>query len=91
MRHLALLTLALALTAAVPAAPAAKRKPLATAKVVECSKGATPAERFAVFRGAARRVAGTDRMWIKFKLQERTGAGRFRTVAAFPAGSARAM
>lgn len=82
MRHLALLTLALALTAAVPAAPAAKRKPLATAKVVECLKGVTPAERLAVFRAAARRVAGTDRMWIKFKLQERTGAGRFRAVAA---------
>ena len=82
MRHLALLTLALALTAALPAASAAKRKPLATAKVVECSKGSTAELRHAVFRGAARRVAGTDRMWIKFKLQERTGTGRFRTVAA---------
>jgi len=81
MRHLALLTLALALTAPATAAPAAKR-PLATAKVVQCSKGATPALRYAVFRAAARRVAGTDRMWIKFKLQERVGAGRFRTVAA---------
>ncbi len=27
-------------------------------------------------------MAGTDRMWVKFKLQERAGAGRFRTVAA---------
>ena len=77
-----LLTLAVALTAAVPAAPAAKRKPLATAKVAQCSKGPTAALRYAVFRGAARRVAGTDRMWIKFKLQERAGTGRFRTVAA---------
>ena len=82
MRHLALLALALALTAAVPAAPAAKRKPLATAKVAECSKGPTAALRYAVFRGSARRVGGADRMWIKFKLQERAGAGRFRTVAA---------
>ena len=82
MRHLALLTLALALTAAAPAAPAAKRKPLATAKVAECSKGITSAERLAVFRAAARRVAGTDRMWIKFKLQERAGGERFRAVAA---------
>ncbi len=82
IRHLALITLALALTAAVPAAPAAKRKPLATAKVVQCSKGATPAVRYAVFRAAARRVAGTDRMWVKFKLQERAGGGRFRTVVA---------
>jgi hypothetical protein len=82
MRHLALLTLALALTAAVPAAPAAKRKPVATAKVVECSRGLTPAERLAVFRAAARRVGDTDRMWIKFKLQERAGGGRFRAVVA---------
>ena len=83
MRHLALLTAALAMAATVAAAaPAAKRKPLATAKVVECSKGATPALRYAVFRAAARRVAETDRMWIKFRLQERVGAGRFRTVAA---------
>jgi len=82
MRHLVLLTLALALTAAVPAAPAAKRKPLASAKVVECSKGITAAERVAVFRAAARKVARTDRMWIKFKLQERIGDARFRAVAA---------
>jgi CARDB len=82
MRHLPVLTLALALTAAAPAAPAVKRKPLATAKVVQCAKGLTPAARYAVFRGGARRVRGTKRMWIKFKLQERVGDGRFRAIAA---------
>ena len=81
MRHLAVLTLALVLTAAAPAAPAAKRKPLATAKVVECSTGLTAADRYAVFRGGARRVPGTERMWIKFSLQERAG-GPFRRVLA---------
>lgn len=82
VRHLVLLTLALALTAAVPAAPAAKHRPLASAKVVQCVNGAVPATRFAIFRAAARKVAHTDRMWIRFKLQERTGGGRFRTVEA---------
>jgi len=82
MRHLALLVLALSLTAAAPAASATARKPLATAKVVECSKGIAPADRLAVFRGAARRVARTERMWIRFTLQERSGRSRFRRVAA---------
>lgn len=82
MRHLALLTLALALTAALPPAPAAARHLAATARVVECSTGLTAADRLAVFRGAARRVAGTDRMWIKFRLQERTPGTRFRAVRA---------
>ena len=81
-RHLALLTLALALTAALPAAPAAARTPSATARVLQCSTGLTAADRLAVFRGAARRVAGTDRMWIKFKLQERTPGARFRSITA---------
>jgi hypothetical protein len=81
IRHLAVLTLALALTAAAPSATAAKRKPLTAAKVVECSTGPTAAERFAVFRGAVRRVPGTERMWIKFSLQERAG-GPFRRVVA---------
>ena len=82
MRHLAVLTLALALTATAPAAPAAKASPLATAKVLKCSTGLTPAGRFALFRGGARRVAGTERMWIKISLQERTGGGRYRGVKA---------
>lgn len=80
MRHLAVLTLALALTAAAPAAPAAKRKPLVTAKVVECSTGLALADRFAVFRGSAKRVAGTDRMRMRFTLQERAGRGPYRRV-----------
>ena len=77
-RYLASIALALALTAAAPAAAS----PLATAKVVQCSTGLTPAERVAVFRAGARRVAGAERMWIKFTLQERSGGGPFRAVAA---------
>ncbi len=82
MRHLAALTLVAALTAAVPPAPAAKRKPVTTVRVVECQKGTTVAERRATFRGAMRRVRGTERMWMKFLLQERVGGLRFRTVKA---------
>ena len=77
-RHLAPIALALALTAATPAAAGT----LATAKVVRCSTGLAPAERLAVFRAAARPAAATDRMWIKFSLQESSGGSRFRAVAA---------
>ena len=77
-RYLAPIALALALTAAAPAAA----RPLSTAKVVQCSTGLSPVERLAVFRAGARRVAKTDRMWTKFTLQERSGGDRFRTVAA---------
>lgn len=82
MRHLAALTLVAALTAAVPAAPAAKRKPVTSVRVVKCAKGPTVAERRAIFRGAMRRVRGSERMWMKFRLQERVGGPRFRTVKA---------
>ena len=78
MRHLAPIALPLALTAATPAAAGT----LATAKVVQCSTGQSPAKRLAVFRGAARPAAATDRMWIKFTLQESSGGSRFRAVAA---------
>lgn len=56
--------------------------PLASARVAECLRGPAPESRLAVFRGAMRRVPGTDRMWMRFKLQERVGDGRFRTVEA---------
>ena len=76
MRHLAALTLVAALTAAVPAAPAAKRKPVTSVRVAQCAKGSTVAERHAIFRGAMRRVRGSERMWMKFRLQERVGGLR---------------
>ncbi len=82
MRNPVLLVLVLALVTGLTAqAPAAARKPLASAKVLRCSTGLTADARLALFRAAARRVRGTERMWIRLKLQERRGR-RYRTVAA---------
>lgn len=63
-------------------AAAAPRTPLASASVAECRHGPAPENRLAVFRGAMRRVRGTERMSMRFKVQERVGEGRFRTVKA---------
>ncbi len=73
---------------AVSAAPAwtgtgeAAARWSAGVEVVECSRGAEPAHRHAIFRAAMRRVADAERMWVRFALQERVGDGRFRTVRA---------
>lgn len=63
-------------------AVAGGRPPLASARVAECLRGPAPESRLAVFRGTMRRVPGTDRMAMRFKLQERVGEGRYRTVKA---------
>jgi hypothetical protein len=68
---------------AQPANGAAKpRSPLAAARVAECTRGPAPESRLAVFRGAMRRVPGSYRMAMRFKLQERVGTEGFRTVRA---------
>jgi len=56
--------------------------PLASVGVAECARGPGAENRLAVFRGAMRRLPASDRMWMRFKLQERVGAGDFRTVKA---------
>jgi len=56
--------------------------PLASAGVAECARGPAAENRLAVFRGAMRRMPDTDHMSMRFKLQERVGAGSFRTVKA---------
>ncbi len=61
--------------------------PLASAGVAECTRGPASENRLAVFRGAMRRLPATDRMWMRFRLQERVGAGDFRTVKAPGLGS----
>lgn len=68
---------------AVIAAPAgsAERAP-ATVRVADCSRGSLPTDRSAEFRGAMRRLPGTDHMAMKFTLQERTGRGRYLTLRA---------
>lgn len=56
--------------------------PLASVGVAECARGPAPENRLAVFRGAMRRMPDTHHMSMRFKLQERVGAGSFRTVKA---------
>lgn len=75
--------LAVAGVAASAAPPrAVKAAPVASVRVAECVRGPAADNRLAVFRGAMGRLAGTNRMWMRFKLQERVGAGAFRTVTA---------
>ena len=54
----------------------------ALVRVVECSRGPEALDRHATFRAAMRRLPHTERMWMRFTLQERVGDGRFRTVRA---------
>jgi hypothetical protein len=62
-------------------------RPAALVRVVECSRGPEALDRHATFRAAMRRVRHTERMWMRFTLQERVGDGRFRTVRAPGLGS----
>ena len=55
---------------------------LASVRVAECARGPAAENRLAVFRGSMRGVAGSERMWMRFKLQERVGESSFRTVDA---------
>ena len=67
---------------AAPIALAAKssRKPgkLASVKVTRCKH--LLGERTAAFYGRMRRVPGTERMWMRFTLQERVGDTGFKTI-----------
>lgn len=77
------LAVALTAAAAVLAAPAGSAAPApADVRVADCSRGSLPADRSASFRGAMRRLPGTDHMAMKFSLQERTGGGRYLTLRA---------
>lgn len=78
---LAVLAIAVVGASAEPGDGMAKL-PLASVRVAECARGPAAENRLAVFRGTMRRLPGTEEMWMRFKLQERVGAGRFRTVKA---------
>ena len=54
----------------------------ASVKVTECARGELPADRSVAFRGVMRRVASTQRMWMRFTLQERGAGGRFVALSA---------
>jgi CARDB protein len=69
---------------AAPLAPAAKgpspKGKLAWVKLTRCKHELT--ERSAAFYGRMRRVPGTERMWMRFVLQERVGDAGFKTIPA---------
>lgn len=69
-------------TAGPPGARAGPAGGPASARVADCGRGPAAVDRLAVFRGAMRALPGTERMSMRFKLQERVGEGRFRTVRA---------
>ena len=77
-----LATLTVAVVAASAEPGSGSTRPLASVGVAECARGPAAENRLAVFRGAMRRLPATDRMSMRFKLQERVGAGKFRTVKA---------
>jgi CARDB protein len=54
----------------------------ASVKVVECVSGDTAEQRSAVFRGAMRRLKGTDRMGMRYTLQEKSGNGSYKRLKA---------
>jgi hypothetical protein len=68
---------AAALALLVPAG--ADAKPRASVKLTECTTSDAPGGRSATFEGRMRRVRGTERMKMRFKLLERIGK-RFTTV-----------
>ncbi|HEV2723763.1 MAG TPA: CARDB domain-containing protein [Thermoleophilaceae bacterium] len=69
--------------AAVPTESLPKQaSSLASVRVAECARGPAAENRLAVFRGSMLRVPGSERMWMRFELQERVGDSSFRTVAA---------
>ena len=68
-------------TAAPDAHSNARGGPMSV-RVVECLRGSAAGDRLAVFRGGMRALPGAERMSMRFKLQERVGDGKFRTVKA---------
>lgn len=56
--------------------------PLVSAKVVQCQRGPTAADRVATFRAGMRRTAGSRRLSVRFNLQESVGGARYRFVKA---------
>jgi CARDB protein len=83
--HLCLLATVLAAAAAgaagaLASGPGATRSvwPLASVKVAKCSL----VDRSGVFVGRMRRVRGTEVMWMRYTLLERTGSGDYEAVHA---------
>jgi hypothetical protein len=71
MRRLVTMACLAAPLAAAPAAAAQERPPL-QARLVDCATGAAASARTASFTARMPAIAGTDRMWIRFDLLQRT-------------------
>jgi hypothetical protein len=56
--------------------------PLTSVKVVQCQRGATPAERVATFRAGMRRVPAATKLAMRFTLQESVGGARYKPIVA---------
>jgi hypothetical protein len=54
----------------------------AVVRVADCSRGPLPSDRSVEFRGAMRDLPGSERMGMRFRLQERLAGGRYVTVDA---------
>jgi hypothetical protein len=68
---------------ALPAASGAAVAPgLTSVKVTSCQRGATAAERFAVFRAGMRQLPGSARLSVRFSLYESVAGGRYHSVNA---------
>jgi hypothetical protein len=82
MRRAALIVLCLVATCA--ALPARAQSPIFNlpikAKLTDCHSGLLPADRFAVFVGQMPALQGTQRMWMRFDLFERTAGGSWQHV-----------
>src|SRR4051794_12537878 len=91
-RHATLGCLAAAATAAAPAAPAApaaaraaaaeQQRPPLQARLVSCTAGEAARARTAAFTASMPAIDGTERMWIRFDLLQRTpGEAEFAPAA----------
>ena len=81
-RYLSVPVAAAAALTAASVGPGHAASPLTSAKVVQCTRGASADERQATFRAGMVKLAGTSRMSVRFTLEESAAGGRYRAVTA---------
>jgi CARDB protein len=85
MRRLATIACLTAPLAAAAPAPAAQERPPLAARLMSCTTGPTPASRTATFTARMPAAAGTQRMWMRFDLLQRTPGQAEYEVVRLPA------
>jgi hypothetical protein len=86
MRRIATIACLAAPLAAAPAtAAAAQERPSLGARLVTCTTGPTPSTRTATFTARMPALAGTQRMWMRFDLLQRTPGQAEYEVVRLPA------